>query len=385
MPKKYTGYAVYKIGGHNKYRGSFTYKGRKYYKYFDGTKKEALEQCRLWKDFSLSKLKTRPFDGSKTWTFFKQEFLTHLRTAKNKRTAAPLFRPRTIEEYVFSFNRVEALLKPHYLNDFDIAKLRQLRNLLEAEAVKKQTDNYGANKVLRCLKVALSWGIDKGYVPDMSINVISLLETQEVIVNTFTTLEIDLFLKYAEPKWRIALLFGADCGCRPEEVYNMLISKIDLKEGFAEISPNKETKNTSAWTPKRGKSRPIRLSPRLCAELKNFKPAGQYIITDKYGQQYGDKTFSSGFKAYLKIVNRAIVENEQEPIKINGSFKLLRKTYATNLQAAGATAEQVALALGHADTAVTKKNYTDAQNKTLQQKLLQEAKQNLLSLDKFSN
>lgn len=388
--KKYTGMSSFIPKGRNKRRYKFMYRRKLYQKSFEGNKKQCDEQFKLWKEHKLKTLKDRPTDGSKTWLFFREEFLSYIKNKIDKKTGRKFYRPRTIEEYIYAFNKFEKtsnskVVKLHYVNDLTLEIIRKVRKELEDEATQKGHDNYGANKTLRCIYTALKWGIDRGIVPDISVSALSLLEVSEVQVRTFSVQEVELMLKYSSPKWRAAILLGFDGGCRPEEVYNLLISNLDLKEGFGEIVPHEEDTKLGIreWRPKVDKERPIRLTPRLIKEIKKLDLKGPYLITNRWGEPYNDDNFSEKFRKHLESINRKIVDNEDEPIKIVGTFKMLRKNHVTNLQIEGATEDEAAQSAGHSDKKVTRKNYTDVRSEALKRAKMNQQKERLKEFDKY--
>ena len=168
--KKYTGMSSFIPKGRTKRRYKFMYKRRLYQKSFEGTKKQCDEQFKLWKENKLKTLKDRPFDGSKTWSFFREAYLSYITNKTDKKTGRKYYKPRTIEEYGYAFNKFETLAKITYVNDLTLDIIRKVRAQLEEEASQKGCDNYGANKTLRCIYTALKWGIDRGIVPDISIS-----------------------------------------------------------------------------------------------------------------------------------------------------------------------------------------------------------------------
>lgn len=383
--KKYTGMSSFIPKGRTKRRYKFMYKRRLYQKSFEGTKKQCDEQFKLWKENKLKTLKDRPFDGSKTWSFFRAAYLSYIVNKTDKKTGRKYYKPRTIEEYGYAFNKFETLAKITYVNDLTLDIIRKVRAQLEEEASQKGCDNYGANKTLRCIYTALKWGIDRGIVPDISISALSLLDVSEVEVSTFSTRQIELLLKYSSPKWRVAILLGFDSGCRPEEVYNMLIRDLDLKEGFGEIVHHEEDKKSGIreWYPKRDKERPIRLFPRFIKEMKALNPKGPYLLTNRWGEPYNDDNFSKKFQKHIEAVNRKIASYEDDPVKIVGTFKMLRKNHVTNLQIEGASEDEAAASAGHSDKKVTKKNYTNAKDEALKRAKMSRQKEKLKEFDKF--
>ena len=379
------GFSVCKIKGHNKYRGKAIVDKHEFVKYFDGNKKDAEAQCKGWKEKLVADLKDR-YDGAKSWLFFKMEFLGWLK--KNKSRYNTSFQPRTIQEHTSSLKKVEKILRPRFMPDINVGELGKLKTALEKEALAKNVGFHGANKVLVNFKTALAWGIERGYVPDMSLNVVKLLSVPRVVVKIFTPRMISLMLKYSNTKWRVAILLGFDSGCRPEEVYSMLVSKLDLENGFAWISPNVENKalGITAWNPKAGKTRQIRLTQRTIEEIKKLNPKGPYLITNQRNEPFTEFNFSNTFKKHLQGINNRIKadkENGPEPIHISGTFKLLRKSYCTTRQGEGADLEDVSDSMGHADSQVTQEHYTSAEYAVLKEKQIQQERARLKELDKY--
>lgn len=377
------GFSVCKIKGHNKYRGKAILDNREFVKYFAGNKKDAEAQCKGWKEKLIADLKDH-YDGAKSWLFFKMEFLSWLK--KNKSRYNENFQPRTIQEHTSSLKKVERVLRPRFMPDINVGELGKLKTALEKEALAKNVGFHGANKVLVNFKTALAWGIERGYVPDMSLSVVKLLSVPKVVVKIFTPSMISLMLKYANTKWRVAMLLGFDSGCRPEEVYSMLISKLDLENGFAWISPNvaNAALGITAWNPKAGKTRQIRLTPRTIEEIKKLNPKGPYLITNKHNESFTEFNFSNTFKKYLKGINNRIQDNEKEdPMHISGTFKLLRKSYCTTRQGEGADIEDVSDSMGHENSQVTLEHYTSNDYAALSEKQIQQERARLRDLDKY--
>ncbi|MGB2579424.1 integrase [Elusimicrobium simillimum] len=377
-----SGNSVCKIKGHNKYRGRIMINNRIFTKYFSENKLESEKQCKAWKEYLKLQFKER-YDGAKSWIFFRTHFLEWLGQNKSKYNDA--YKTRTIQEYIYAFDKTEQILSPRYMADITIKELGILKTELEKDAVLKRVGFYGANKVLICFKAAIKWGIERGYVPDMSLGAVKLLQVSKIKVKIFTPKEIELMLKYSPPKWRAAILLGFDSGCRPEEVYNLLLNKLDLTNGFAWVSPNKEDKQNSitSWTPKAGKSRLIRLTPRTIDEIKKIDSKSLYLITDRSNKPYKDTNFSNSFKQNLENINKQIEENETTPVLIRGTFKLLRKSYCTTRQGEGAALEDISNSMAHNNEAITIEHYTDMEYAPLKNKSIARQKERLRALDKY--
>lgn len=153
----------------NGYRYRKQINGRVYEKYFYGNKEQRETQYRIWAESLENDHKSRSFDGSKTWSFFSNAFLTHLRTLKDKRSGRLAYRPRTIDEYKQALNHFKAFLKPHYVNDITFADVAEFRRLSKARADKNETDYYSTNKDTACIIRALEWGMTEGLVPIFTI------------------------------------------------------------------------------------------------------------------------------------------------------------------------------------------------------------------------
>ena len=358
---------VYMVAGHSCYRGQITLNGKTYYKYFSGSKRECSRQCQEWQEAMLRKYRPGA-DGGISWALFRDKWNEN---AENGRQ--PLAR-RTIAEYNYSFDRAEQRMKPVMLADITMRSLRLMITGLEEEARKNGQDNYGINKIITCMRTALRWAMDKGYMEDFPIENLSLLPTEKPKPHTNGLKEIELLLKHGTAKERVIVFLGFDCGLRPEEIFNLRWEKLDLKSRFGWISPNPD-----GWHPKRNKNRQFRITQRLLKELEELgiKEEGYVIITD-YGKKFTQQGYNVFWRKFVKSVNRKI-----RPQKITGTLKTLRKDYCTYRQGMGADTKAVSLSMGHADTKVTQQHYTDAQQEALRQAREQEERDNLLKLEQY--
>lgn len=369
---------LYAVTGHSGLRCQKQIQNIRFVEDFYGTEEECQAQARVWWENIKEKFKHAP-DGTKTWAYFKKKWEEWARKATlAKRPLAN----RTIYEYKWAFQQAERLIKPlFFLSDITVRKLRQARTVLAEEAEAKGADNYIPNKFVTCMRGALSWAMECGYMDDIILDNFHTLDTAPVKVQTHHIREIELLLKYGTPKERVVVLLGFDSGCRPEEIANMLVEKIDLENLFADISENAEDKKREIhyWHPKRRKSRLIRLTERLKEEIIRLNPKGPYLITNQYGEPYSQEGFSHFYRKFVKRVNEEIRRDEKDPIKITGTCKTLRKDYSTSRQGQGATLEDTKMSMGHADSKVTIKNYTNQRTP----EMLEQEKERLKKMDAF--
>ncbi|MBP3514027.1 MAG: site-specific integrase [Elusimicrobiaceae bacterium] len=330
----------------------------RFVKDFYGTEKQCEPKARAWWEDIKSRYRDN-WDGTKTWDFFKTKWEEWARL--ETKAKLPLEK-RTIDEYKRAFTQAERLISPlRYLADITLQKLRLARGVLEDEARAKDADNYGPNKFVGCMRASLIWAMERGYMKDILLDNFRTLPVAEVEVKTQSVREIELLLKYGSPKERVVILLGFDCGCRPEEIANMLVENLDLENGFADITPHEadRKKGIRRWHPKVWKRRQIRLTARLVTEIQKLASKGPYLILNQYGEGYSLQGFSKMYREFVKKVNTLIREQEDNPIKITGTCKTLRKDYSTSRQGKGATIEETGNSMGHADSKVTRKNYTD--------------------------
>jgi integrase len=363
---------VYRVAGWKGWRGQITInKVRKYWYGAEMTREQAELACGAWAENELLKTK-KNISGGRSWLFFRQKWNEYARTRKH-----PLSQ-RTINEYNYAFDRVEKYIKPVFLSDITLFKLRGMVSDLEDEARENGQDNYGVNKVIQCMRVSLKWAMNKGYLEDFPIDNLELLDVDPVEVKTNEIREVEMMLKYGTPKERAVVLFGFDCSLRPEEISNLLWEKLDLENGFGWISENK-----CGWGPKCAKPRQFRITERLKEELMKLPRVCDYVITNQYGRGYTSGGFCKFFREFRERVNEEIEKNEPEKIKITGTCKTLRKNYSTYRQSQGAEEKAVSKSMGHADTKVTKQHYTNEQQTELRCRREEEERKNLLDLDKF--
>lgn len=345
---------------------------------FYGTEKQCLTPARAWWEDIKGRYRDN-WDGTKTWDFCKVKWEEWARLeTKAKMPMAE----RTIAEYKWAFKQAERLISPlRYLADITLQKLRLARGILEDEARAKNADNYGPNKFVGCMRSCLMWAMEQGYMKDILLDNFRALPVAEVEVKTQNIREIEMLLKYGTTKERVVVLLGFDCGCRPEEIANLLWDNIDLDNGFADIAPREADprRRISRWHPKAWKIRQIRLTPRLIDEIQKLPKTDNYLIINQYGEGYSQQGFSKYYRDFIKKVSCLVRQNEKDPIQIIGSCKTLRKNYSTSRQGAGASLSETSKSMGHADTAVTVKHYTN----TLTPQMRDQERERLKKLDKF--
>lgn len=369
---------LFKVAGHNGWRCQKQLNKRRFFKDFLGSKSKCYEQAKDWWEDIKDKYRNH-WDGTLSWAAFKEKWNEWALLSSPAKQALS---KKSIEKYNWVFCTIERIVHPKYLRDISLQKLRLCRTVLEEEARTKGKDNHSVNHFVSCMRAAMAWAIDHGYMSDMDITSFHKLPTAKVEVKTNTITEIELLLKYGTIKERIVVLLGFDCGCRPEEMCNMLVEKLDLDNRFALISPNTrdDKKGIRAWTPKCGKNRPIRLTQRLVDLIRRFNPKGPYLLTNQYGEAYTNGGFCVFYRKFVKKVNSEIRRNEKEnPIRITGTCKTLRKDYCTSRQEQGAPKKIVSLSMGHSDTEVITKHYTNQETAAL---VSLEYKR-LLELDKY--
>lgn len=357
---------IYQVAGHSGYRGQITVCGKTYYKYFSGSKRECSRQCYEWQETILEKFHVDE-NGGISWAMFRDKWNDN---AENGRQ--PLAK-RTIAEYNTAFDRTEQYVKPIMLADITMRGLRLMTTQLEEKAIRANEDNYGVNKVITCIRAALRWAMDKGYMEDFPIENLSLLPTEKPKPHTNNIKEIELLLKYGGTRERVITLLGFDCGLRPEEIFNLRWEKLNLETRFGWISPNPD-----GWHPKRNKSRQFRITQRLLAELEELGIEQEgYVIKTDYGKKFTQQGYNVFWKKFVKRINA------KSAFKITGTLKTLRKDYCTYRQGMGADTKAVSLSMGHADIKVTQQHYTDAQQEALRQAREQEERDNLLKLEQY--
>ncbi|MBR3603074.1 MAG: site-specific integrase [Elusimicrobiaceae bacterium] len=362
----------YKKPGRRGHRYRKQINGRRYEKVFYGNKLQRDEQYKKWLEKLERDNKDRSYDGSKTWNYFKEQFLTYMRTETNKTTGRLLYRPRTIAEYTYALEHFEKLIKPHYINDLTYKDVADFRRQSKENADEAHTDYYGANKDNGCLIRALEWGMREGLVPVINLDTLKKqFTTSKVVVSVLQPWQLDMIFKYSTPNMRVAAKMGYYAGLRPEEAYSLLLEKIDFSTGIVWLSPNEDDSNrgTSFWIVKRDKNRPVFFPQDLLEDIKSLKSPGPYVLMtdEKNPRPYNVDNFSKAWKSNLKHVNDMIIRYEADTPKISCTYKIFRKTHTTMMLKVGAKEEDASLYVGHADTQVTEEHYLEAE--TLKSKL----------------
>ncbi len=369
---------LFRVQGHNGFRCQKQINKIRFFKDFDGTEQQCHEQAKAWWGNIKAQYKDR-WDGTKTWAFFKEKWEEWARL--ETRAKQPLA-DRTISEYKWAFRQAERLVRPlRYLADITLQSLRQARGVLVDEALSKGADNYAPNKFVNCMRASLLWAMERGYMADIPLDNFHTLPVAEPEVRTQSTREIELLLKYGTTQERVVVLLGFDCGCRPDEMINILVENFDFETGFADIVPHPADphKGITAWHPKKWKIRQLRLTPRLIAEIKTLNPQGPYLVCNKYGEKFSGTGFSTWYTKFVARVNEEVRRKEKDPIKLVGTCKTLRKDYSTSRQGQGATIEETGKSMGHASKQVTRKHYTN----TFAPEIREQERERLRKLDKY--
>lgn len=336
--------------------------GRVYEKYFRGNKDQRERAYKEWVKFLQDKHLSRALDNSITYTDFKEKFLKYLRSAVDKGTGKPRFKGRTIEEYEYCLINFDKVMGLRYMGDMEYFTLAEYRRRLRAEADKEDANYYGVNKKMGCIIRALKWGMTEGFVP--VINTAPLekkLDTGKIVVHTIGPKEVSMLLKYSPLKWRVAIKIGYYTGMRPEEMINLLKSKINFQTGITKIYEHEADKKLgiTAWSPKRDKRRLVLFPPDVLEDIKRLNPK-TYILLRNNGKPYDDTNFSNAFGVNLKHVNSEIKRHEANVPPISCTYKTLRKSNITTLMDMGLDEKDASLGLGHADKKTSEKHYINA-------------------------
>jgi integrase len=363
---------VYRVAGfRGGYRGQIAIGKKRRYKYFFGDKKTCSAKCREWQEQEfLRRGKNR--DGSVSWLFFREKW------EEDARGRSEPLSERTIIQYRCNFDKLERYLKPTYLNDITLMGLRRAVTEMKDDARKSGYDNTGVNLFIILIRHAFKWAMNAGYMEDFPIENLMTVGVGKRSIKTNDIREIELLLKYGTTQERARVLFGFDCGLRPEEKLNLLWEKLNLDTGFGWISENKY-----GWKPKRDKERQFLMTQRLMAELKKLPRVSEYVFTNDKGQKFSSSGFSASYADFVNKVNEEIARNEPEKIKITSTCRTLRKDYSTHRQAQGAGEEDISKSMGHADIKVTKQHYTNNQQEELRRLKEENERERLLELKKY--
>lgn len=353
----------YKRAGRSgqRYRKQINHK--RYEKYLHGNELERTKAYEKWVESLIATHKNRITDKSLTFTTFKQMFIDELRSIIDKNTGKPKYKNRTIDEYLASLEDFDNKMKLQYINDLTYPILAAYRRKLKDQARAKKSNNYGINKKMGCNIRAFKWGMAEGFIPVINTTPLEEnLDTGKVVPHTITIKEIALLVKYSPLKWQIAIKIGFYTGIRPEEMINLIKSKIDFQTGILKIQEHDENKalGIKEWAPKRNKRRPLFLPTDVLEDIKKLNPK-TYIILNDEGKPYSENNFSNSFKSNLNKVNKQIRKYEADTPPIRCSYKTLRKSNISVLMDKGLDENDASLNLGHADKKTSEKHYIDPQ------------------------
>ena len=363
--------------------------GRVYDKWIAGNADQRERAYKEWVAELEKKHARSAVDNSITFLDFREKFVTYIRTLKDKNTGELRYSPRTVEEYRYHLAEFERVMKIRYAGNVDYAMLAEFRRKSRDAADKAKQNYYGVNKKMGSVTRALKWGMAEGLINVFNTAPLETkLDTGKVIVKTLTNSAVSLLVKYSSAKWSTAVKIGYYAGLRPEEMLNLLVSKIDFKTGITKIWEHAadQRRGIVAWAPKRDKRRLVLLPPDVLKDIKQLHPK-EYVLTNKHGERYDLDNFGKAWNKNLKHVNRCILRNEPDTPPIRCTYKILRKSNITALMDMGLEEQDASLSLGHANKKTSEKHYINADTLLRQQEhaqlvQIQKIKKYILSLPK---
>ena len=163
-----------------------------------------------------------------------------------------------------------------------------------------------------------------------------------------------LYLCYEKDPLYLFFIIMIECGCRPDEVINLIGKDIDREEHILHVRGTK-TKNSDRYVP---------IPDALFATIKGTKPF-EPICVNRYGNKHSNSSYTRLYEHLrrdmnismgCKVFRNALVP----PYPLADDFVpyCLRHTYCTDLCKAGIDIRTAQRLMGHANVSVTADIYT---------------------------
>ncbi len=224
----------------------------------------------------------------------------------------------------------------------------------------QEVSRASANKNLRTLKACLNRAKKRGYLVKNPAAEVKQVREPEKTIRALSGEEIEKLLDACPSLWWKAFISVAvTTGMRRGELLALRWKDVDLESGTVWV------RNYSGHTTKSRKNRVLALLPEVCGLVDRLERRGPQIFVREDGSSM-DSTLNQEF---AKIVKRAGIEwcTPHD----------LRRTFVTQLAAAGVNEAVVQKLAGHASIDTTVKHYTGVMPATLR------AAQMRLSLGKY--
>ncbi len=254
--------------------------------------------------------------------------------------------PATHCLYITAFKNLLSFLGNKPIKLITTKELDNYKNK-RANEIRKATVNIELCCIKAIFNLALKWDFINSN-PAKEVKKFKI-EEREILSFSDTELKI-LFDAIPEGNIRNIVLFALNTGCRINEILNVQIKDINLKEKVLTIM------NKDDFRTKSGRIRQIPVSDALETLLRGL--LGQetnvfelndpetYLFVNSKRCKYDKNFISKKFKEYLRMAGL--------PEKFH--FHCLRHTYITNLVKAGANINYIKQIAGHADLKTTE-NY----------------------------
>jgi integrase len=204
------------------------------------------------------------------------------------------------------------------------------------------THRRGAQAVLgKLLRCAVRWEV----IPEYPIKHAPEIPVPRGTERWYSDRECERLVEAAEKHAQntlLVVLLGVDAGLRPGEMLALEWADLDLEE--ARVTVRRQDWHGHTGTPKGGKPRTLKLTPRLTQALKAAKHLrARRVIVDDAGRS----TTANTMRLWLKSAERLAGLPEK------GEIRILRHTFCSRLAAAGAPARSIQALAGHASLLTT--------------------------------
>ncbi|HET6344631.1 MAG TPA: site-specific integrase [Myxococcota bacterium] len=281
-------------------------------------------------------------------------WLDHARAVGKKSLEADQIRSRLLIQ-LLGGARLLLSLRP-----VDIEKLR---TALEGTQTRlgRPMSPASVNRHLALLRSAVNYAGRNGYVHRDAVRGLAMAPEHNVRDRLCTPDEYQRLIEKAEPRLRLAIVFGYMTGMRLGEITNLRWADVDAKAG---------TIHVRSQTSKSGEGRKLPLPPVVAAELKSWpasidpkapiflgqryrrrKPGAEGNGAEKRAEKYvgivGSNTLSPAFSRLCRDLG---IEDLR--------FHDLRHTFATRLRRHGVDLFTASKALGHKTLTMTRRYNT---------------------------
>ncbi|MCR1933887.1 tyrosine-type recombinase/integrase [Clostridium tepidum] len=257
---------------------------------------------------------------------------------------------RTLKEHLVNLDYFKRYITKNIQSDLNCIETDThiFKSYLYYMIHEKKYSPFTVNIRIRTIKCYLRWLYKNSYIKENITMKLKLVKTPEDTIKPLTDIEVKKILRscdistYAGFRDYAAMLIILDCGIRVGEMVRLLISDVDLKEGFITVRADVSKTRTVRYLP---------ISKKTCKLLKELiecaiENNSEYLFQSTYGGNIKKQNLILSFR---RVGEKAGLVKRCTPY-------VFRHTFATNAVKNGVmdlfTLQRI---MGHASLTTTRK------------------------------